>query len=745
MKKIFPLILASLVVTTMSASAFTDVADPEVALSADTLESLGIIGGFPDGSFKPNDVLTRAQFAKMAVISLGDDDLVTLQQSFTVFPDVLSTHWAAGYVNVAVLDSQILSGYPDGTFAPDNSISEAEAVTICLRMLGYTVEDVGLFWPADYISKGAELGLTDGLVIDDNAPMTRGRAAILLTNLLTMEEKEGTLFANRVGASVTEGVTLLDTAESDLSLASGTLRVSSGDTVSVMYSDKDLPSSQVGRRGVLVNGVNGKVAGFVPYRYEEVTATVKSSDKDGITTLDGGRYLIPITTEVVGRGSIRAYQTAWQDLRPGVSFTMYYNDDGVLQYISTSSVISTDKVNVLSSNYSSSNNPLKEFYSDDIIRNATIIKNGVTVSAAALREYDTVSYNSGTRTITATDSKLTGTLEAVYPTKTSAQQITVYGVDFRLIDGYTPDLSMYEDTDNVTVILTSDGRVAEVLSAKEESADMYGELLSYSGGTATVELANGLVISGNADSDTAEIVGNFVTVKASGLGRMSISAPDMRSTLSMDFDMSRMTLGGTPVSPVAVFYERANVKSPVVKTDLAALGGASSLIDGDMIYHYEQDSAGQIIAMVLGNVSGDAYTYGRMWAVETDNADGNMISRSIDLTYNGGDEYSTVNGVDDGFFSVIGPFVGMAFQNGEVTAAIKLINAGTVNLSSFDGGDYVTVEGERYEIAEDVYVELEDGGTMSLEELKNVATSFKIHTDRSLEDGGKVRVIVGVE
>mgnify|MGYP002537941116 FL=1 len=217
----------------MSAAAFSDIRDDEVRVAAETLAALDIVTGFEDGSFRPTSTLTRAQFAKMGVLSMGNEDKVALYHNYTLFPDVKTGHWAVGYVNVAVRESKLLSGYPDGTFRPDNAITEAEAVTICLRMLGYEETDIGSFWPNDYLVKAEEIGLTDGLSISPYAPMTRGRAAQLLANLLITETKEGSVFSLNMGLTGTENAVLLATEKTDLSLAQGIISVSVGGTVVV--------------------------------------------------------------------------------------------------------------------------------------------------------------------------------------------------------------------------------------------------------------------------------------------------------------------------------------------------------------------------------------------------------------------------------------------------------------------------------------------------------------------------------
>ena len=74
----------------------------------------------------------------------------------------------------------ILSGYAGGTFCPEKTISYAEALTVLLRTLSYTEKEVGYFWPNNYINGAASLGITKGMSFDRNDALTRGAAAVLV-------------------------------------------------------------------------------------------------------------------------------------------------------------------------------------------------------------------------------------------------------------------------------------------------------------------------------------------------------------------------------------------------------------------------------------------------------------------------------------------------------------------------------------------------------------------------------------
>lgn len=96
-----------------------------------TLSNMGLINGYPDGTFRPDAYITRAEFAKIAA---GFFDYATSYQQGT-YADVDANAWYADYIAAAV-DLGLINGYPDGTIRPDVGIIRAEACTIVNRTLG---------------------------------------------------------------------------------------------------------------------------------------------------------------------------------------------------------------------------------------------------------------------------------------------------------------------------------------------------------------------------------------------------------------------------------------------------------------------------------------------------------------------------------------------------------------------------------------------------------------------------------
>lgn len=115
-----------------SENNFSDVsADKWYNNAVSTLCHMGVLGGYSDGTFRPNAPITRAEFAKIAVsFSQANGSAV-----YSYFTDVKTTDWFAPYVTAAK-DSSLIEGYSDGSFKPENRITRAEACTIVNRLLG---------------------------------------------------------------------------------------------------------------------------------------------------------------------------------------------------------------------------------------------------------------------------------------------------------------------------------------------------------------------------------------------------------------------------------------------------------------------------------------------------------------------------------------------------------------------------------------------------------------------------------
>ncbi len=231
---------------------FSDVSDPTVRQSAEVLRLMGVLDGYADGTFRPDTVLTRAQFCKMAVYAMNGSSELGRYRTVTVFPDVKPSYWAASYINMAAKGKGIISGYPDGNFYPERTVTVGHAVTMLLRMLGYKDEDIGGVWPDSYMAVAATIGLTEGVSTNGSAGLSRGQAARLFRNLLETEGAQGgTLYA------LSEETDLVS-----VDGGAGTMKTSDGKVYTMVHAAGE--TTLTGTRGRVVLTEDGKALTFLP-------------------------------------------------------------------------------------------------------------------------------------------------------------------------------------------------------------------------------------------------------------------------------------------------------------------------------------------------------------------------------------------------------------------------------------------------------------------------------------------------
>ncbi len=195
LKKILALALVFAMAFTFTASAadFTDAAEIGAKYVDDVnmLVELGVIAGYPDGSFGPQKNITRAEFAKMAyTIKYGSDtdgNLFAAQKSnFWDVEGNVSVAWAKGYINYCA-NQNIVSGVGGGKFNPGGNITVAEATKMLLVILGCDPAKEGFTganWVANVTAKAIDLGIYNGWTGDPSILATRELVAKLMRNTI---------------------------------------------------------------------------------------------------------------------------------------------------------------------------------------------------------------------------------------------------------------------------------------------------------------------------------------------------------------------------------------------------------------------------------------------------------------------------------------------------------------------------------------------------------------------------------
>ncbi len=193
MKKFLSLVLAltmalSLVTVSAGATDFDDDGDITYQEAVTVIAGMGIVDGYSDGSFRPDDVLTRGAAAKIICnLILGPTTADALSASSAPFVDVPTTNTFAGYITYCSQQG-IISGYADGTFRPTDTLSGNAFMKMLLGALGYDSEREGYTgsnWTVNVIKQAVGIGLDDGN--DDfvgSQAVTREEACLYAFNTL---------------------------------------------------------------------------------------------------------------------------------------------------------------------------------------------------------------------------------------------------------------------------------------------------------------------------------------------------------------------------------------------------------------------------------------------------------------------------------------------------------------------------------------------------------------------------------
>ena len=306
---------------------FSDVSDPTIRQSAEVLRLMGVLDGYADGTFRPGTVLNRAQFCKMAVYAMNGSSELGRYSTVTVFPDVKPSHWAARYINMAAKGKNIISGYPDGRFYPERTVTVGHAVTVLLRILGYKDENIGGVWPDSYMAVAATIGLTEGVSTNGNAGLTRGQAARLFRNLLEMEGAEGgTLY------TLSEETDLVS-----VDGGAGTMKTSDGKIYPMVHAVGD--TTLVGTHGRVVQTADGKALTFLPNSGGSSSSTsaaviiTEDGSAAGLSALAGNNnYTIykngaPATIADLRKNDVAVYAPGTNSIRVcDTRITVYYEN-----------------------------------------------------------------------------------------------------------------------------------------------------------------------------------------------------------------------------------------------------------------------------------------------------------------------------------------------------------------------------------------------------------------------------------
>ncbi len=191
---------------TSFATTFSDLSNnhPDTKAISD-LANRGILNGYPDGSFKPNQALNRAELTKIVIESIK-----AKPTSANCFPDVNQQSWYSGYVCQAK-EMGLVSGYPDGKFRPEQTINRAEALKIIAlsQNWSYQAEDKKISFSdvpqSEWYKKFADYVATHNLSnfgtnLNPSLQVTRGQFSQIYYRILVSKENNTKTYTNNLAS-----------------------------------------------------------------------------------------------------------------------------------------------------------------------------------------------------------------------------------------------------------------------------------------------------------------------------------------------------------------------------------------------------------------------------------------------------------------------------------------------------------------------------------------------------------------
>ena len=215
MKKFLSLVLAltmmmSLVTINAGAKEFTDDEELNYKEAVDVISEISVVDGYEDGSFKPQNTLTRGAAAKIICnLILGPTTAAELHADTAPYKDVPVSNTFSGYIAYCAKEG-IISGYADGSFRPAGTLTGYAFMKMLLGALGYDATYEGYTggnWSINVAKQAIGIGLNAGLTDEFNGVdfVTREEAALYAFNTLqaTMVDYDQKITTNVNGVDVT--------------------------------------------------------------------------------------------------------------------------------------------------------------------------------------------------------------------------------------------------------------------------------------------------------------------------------------------------------------------------------------------------------------------------------------------------------------------------------------------------------------------------------------------------------------
>ena len=764
-KRVVSAVLIILMITpTAFAATYKDVDSSKYYFEAvEALSTYGIISGYA-GYYNPEKSVTRAEFAKMVTLVSGLEDEVYSKAGTRRFDDVALSHWGNGYINTAA-EHKLIVGYPNGLFMPEKKITFAEAVTVLLRAMDYTTQDLGDNWPYAYMVKAKGLGITEGINLGDNSFITRGDLAVVINRALQTSLNGSTQkLISKMDINMTDEVLVIATKNEDASLASNEVKTSGG-TYKLANSElKLVPLTKV----ELVLNDNQEVINFATtYTPKKVLTTVEGF-VDGVVYFENGsnsRSLgVTDGTPVYSEGTITSYGSYKNSIEDGAAVSVVYGETGSVDYLLFNDANYTEAVVVRTDIY----NAFETVgVSKEQIDNAKIIKNGESATIDDISQYDVAYYLADNSTIYLYSDKFSGIYNEAFPSKSSVSSVDISGNIFEIETRAAAyklgeKSGSYKLKSAVTALLGRNGKIVDVVDLNSSSGAEYGILLSY-----TTEMSQDIFESGkqykyatilNGEGNTVKYkttndystkIGDVGKISFDNNGNVVFATLNKTSDIKGKIDKNNRKIGDKWLTQDCVILERTYAPDTRTGTATAQVIDLEEITINELnekhvIYAETSGAFGDISLLIVEGVTSGGYTYGILTANNSRVTD-SSASGSYTIFSNGQSKtYST------SFASSIstGNAVAMNVSQGSLTSMRKLIciKAGS-KVSAIDFSR-IKIGNDIYRLGTDVQlIKRNSSGkgytSISLSDAEElVGKSATIYADASVANGGLIRVIL---
>ena len=561
----------------------------------------------------------------------------------------------------------------------------------------------------------------------------------------------------------------------------GAIQTIAGEAVAVYKTDHvPFDAALCGVRAKLVLDKEEKVIAITPSTSgSQRTVTVVAPEINYLTVSGGEKLDVPTETPVYQDGAMKLYKDIYINLKAGVQVNFHYSATGKLEYLFIPTADTAETAAVAKA--AGSGNPFSSLVGGDT--GYRIVKNGVTASIADVRQYDVATYDKATKTLHVSDLRLTGVYENVSPSPATPLSVTVLGATLPVLSSAYEDLAKFKIGDIVTLLLTTDGQVAGVVSSSEAKSTTVGTVTSIDKDTGYAEIkpllelkdTTGKLITLQGTSsykgDSAvKMTGQLVTVSSSKVKQVTLSRLS-GSGASGALDVNKRTLGGESLADNVYLYERVGNGAPASIT-FSQLTRAT--VPASKISYVGKDYAGRVNIIIFDDVTGDQYTYGIAETSQipsgsfdsiTQDEDGQDVvvsqpfyNTGISVEYGSGKKsevYVSGAAIKHGSFIGISPSLEKLSSNYKLAGWLELNSVTKVSRSAFDMNHVtsgnsiapvgtVTTSNMIIPIAGNVacYNKTTKQWFASLDEARAYSNSLTIYYDRTPEEGGKVRLVV---